>query len=108
MSSDAPQAPVSRSPSPRLFLRVWLGLGLQSFGGGAATLTLIRRAAVEQYGWLSEAEFTRAWALVQIAPGINLLALTILIGRRTLGAKGIALALLGLLLPSVTVTVLLT
>ena len=88
--------------------RVWLSLGLQSFGGGAATLALIRRAAVETHGWVTEAEFARFWSLVQIAPGINLLALTILIGRRTGGAKGIALALAGLLLPSAAVTAALT
>ena len=90
------------------FFRVWLSLGLQSFGGGAATLALIRRAAVDRHGWVTEAEFARFWSLVQLAPGINLLALTILIGRRTAGAKGIALALAGLLLPSAGVTVLLT
>ena len=88
-------------------MRVWLVLGFQSFGGGAATLTLIRRTVVEQQGWISEAEFTRDWALVQIVPGINLLGLTILIGRRVAGFKGVALALLGLLLPSVTITILL-
>ena len=97
----------SHSSSLGLF-RVWLSLGLQSFGGGAATLALIRRAAVDTHGWVSEAEFTRFWSLVQIAPGINLLALTILIGRRTGGAKGIALATAGLLLPSAAVTVALT
>lgn len=89
-------------------LWVWLGLGLQSFGGGMATLALVRRAAVEQHRWVSEAEFARFWSLVQIAPGINLIALIILIGRKTAGAKGIALALFGLLLPSAAITVLLT
>ena len=95
-------------PSSLSLFRVWLSLGLQSFGGGAATLALIRRAAVETHGWVTEAEFARFWSLVQIAPGINLLALTILIGRRTGGAKGILLALAGLLLPSAAVTVALT
>src|SRR2546430_326505 len=57
MSSDASVAPVSPPPPAARFLRVWLGLGLQSFGGGPATLTLIRRAAVAQYGWLTEADF---------------------------------------------------
>ena len=90
------------------FLRVWLALGLQSFGGGMATLALIRRAAVEQEQWVAEEEFTRFWSLVQLAPGINLLALTVLIGRKVGGGLGICLALLGLLLPSVGVTVLLT
>ncbi len=95
-------------PTRPAFLQVWLLVGLQSFGGGVATLTLIRRAVVEQQGWLPEAEFTRNWAIVQMAPGINLLGLTILIGRRVAGVQGVVLALLGLLLPSVAIAVLLT
>ncbi len=105
--SSVPTPPPTPPPLVH-FLRVWLMLGFQSFGGGATTLTLIRRAVVEQQGWLCEAEFTRNWALVQIVPGINLLGLTILIGRKVAGAKGVALALLGLLLPSVTIALLLT
>ena len=94
-------------PLQRL-LCVWLSLGVQSFGGGAATLALIRRAVVERHGWITDAEFVRDWALCQVTPGINLLGLTILIGRRLAGGAGIAVCLLGLLLPSVTITVLLT
>lgn len=97
-----------RRISPWLLLRVWLLLGLQSFGGGATTLMLIRRAVVTQHHWLSEEEFTRDWAICQVAPGINLLGLTILIGWRLAGAIGIFVSLFGLLLPSVTITVLLT
>jgi chromate transporter len=107
-SGSGPLPALAPPPSAWLFLRVWLLLGLQSFGGGTATLALIRRAFVQEYGWISEAEFTRDWALVQLAPGINLLAITILIGRRVVGLKGVPLALIGLLLPSVTITVLLT
>ena len=103
-----PQTPPPSSPAPFGLFRVWLSLGLQSFGGGAATLALIRRAAVDTHGWVSEAEFARFWSLVQLAPGINLVALTVLIGRRTAGPQGIALALAGLLLPSAAVTVGLT
>jgi len=100
---------MSRStPSQWVFFRAWCALSLQSFGGGPATLTLIHRAMVEQSGWVSEGEFSRYWALVQVAPGINLLALTILIGRRVNGPAGVMTALLGLLLPSVTITVLIT
>jgi chromate transporter len=84
-----------------------MGIGAQSFGGGTATLFLIRRATVERNSWLSEEEFARAWAICQLAPGINLLALTVLIGWRVRGALGIAICLLGLLLPSVSITILL-
>ncbi len=96
--------PLSRG---RFFL-VWLMLGIQSFGGGSVVLAMIRRAAVEQYGWLTEAQFTRDWALIQVAPGINLIALTILLGRRVAGKAGVFLALAGLLLPSALITVLIT
>jgi chromate transporter len=41
-----------------------------------------------------------------MTPGINLIALTILVGRRCGAGKGIALALVGLLLPSCIITVL--
>ena len=94
--------------SPFPFLLAWLLIGVQSFGGGVATLALIRRRAVEQEAWLSEEAFTRDWAICQAAPGINLLALTVLLGHRVAGATGILLALLGLLLPTTGITVLLT
>ena len=87
---------------------IWLNIGLQSFGGGAATLYLIRRAAVEQHAWLTDEEFAHYWGICQIAPGINILGLVILIGFRVCGALGIALALMGLLLPSAAITVALT
>lgn len=88
--------------------RVWFMLGVQSFGGGGATLTLIRRAAVEEHHWITEEEFAREWALCLFTPGINLFAMTILLGRRIAGVRGIVLCLLGLILPSAAITILLT
>jgi chromate transporter len=82
-------------------------IGFQSFGGGSSTLLLIREACIKR-GWLDEEEFVRAWALVQVSPGINLLKLTILVGHRLRGWPGIAVASAGLLLPSALVTVLMT
>lgn len=95
-------------PTPRRLLRTWLLLGTQSFGGGPALLFLIRRTFVEEYRWLSDAEFVRIYALSQITPGVNLLAITILLGWRFGGLVGMLLSLLGLLLPSVTITIGLT
>jgi chromate transporter len=107
-TSDNPSATNTAPVSLWLLLRIWLALGVQSFGGGTATLFLIRRAAVEQQRWLTSEEFTRDWALCLMAPGINLLCVTILIGRRAAGAPGAVVALAGLLLPSVAITVLMT
>ena len=107
MTEQALSSEKPASSSGKL-LRVWLLLSVQSFGGGTATLALIRRAAVDEQGWVSDAEFGRFWGLVQLAPGINLLALTILLGRRAAGTRGIAVSLLGLLRPSASLTALLT
>jgi chromate transporter len=88
-------------------LRVFLVLGLQSFGGGTSTLILIRQACIQR-GWMDEEEFLRTWALVQMAPGINLLKLTVLIGYKLRGWVGMVFAMVGLLLPSALATVLMT
>lgn len=96
-----------RPPLVRL-LQVWLGVGLQSFGGGSSTFALIERAVVREQGWLTAPEYVRDVALAQLTPGINILGLTILIGKRMGGGLGIFVSLLGLLLPSVTITVLMT
>jgi chromate transporter len=83
-------------------------VGAQSFGGGSATLYLIRRVAVERYGWITDEEFTRYWGMCQIAPGINILGLVILIGWRVAGTAGALLSLAGLLVPSAAITTALT
>jgi chromate transporter len=104
--TSAPAAVSHLAPARQLW--IWMNIGMQSFGGGAATLYLIRREAVERRGWLSDQEYARYWGICQIAPGINILGLVILIGWRVSGAVGVALALAGLLLPSAAITILLT
>src|SRR5437660_3778048 len=94
-------------PRPWRLLQVWAGIGLQSFGGGASTLLLIRQGFVEKRDWISASELQHFWNLCQFTPGINLLALTILIGRKLGGRRGMAVSLAGLLLPSAAVTCLL-
>ena len=94
--------------TPLRLLWIWTVIGIQSFGGGSATLYLIRRVVVEQQEWLADEEFTRYWGICQIAPGINILGLVTLIGFHVSGALGSALALAGLLLPSAAITAALT
>ena len=95
-------------PGKWQLFRTWASIGLQSFGGGASTTFLIQRAFIEKHKWLSMEEFSYLWNLCILTPGINLVALTVLIGKKLGGTWGIAISLVGMLLPSATITCLLT
>jgi chromate transporter len=96
-----------RRPATWQLFGIWASIGLQSFGGGASTILLIQRTFIERRHWLSPEEFTRLWSLSQLTPGINLIAVTILIGKQVGGVRGIMASVAGMLLPSASITVLL-
>jgi len=88
--------------------RIWASIGLQSFGGGASTTFLIQRVFIEKHRWLTIEEYLHLWSLCILTPGINLIALTVLIGKKLGGIWGIVASLTGMLLPSAAITCLLT
>lgn len=94
-------------PSTWRLLRLWSDIGFQSFGGGASTQYLIQRTFTERHAWLTQEELLHYLALCSLTPGINLIGLTILIGRKLAGWRGIAASLAGLLGPSAAITCLL-
>lgn len=94
-------------PLSQLF-RIWLRIGATSFGGGAATQALIYHHFVTKRKLIAPEAFSQQWAIVQFAPGINLIALTVLIGHTLGGATGVAASLAGMLLPSAGITAAMT
>jgi chromate transporter len=88
--------------------RLWAAIGLQSFGGGASTSLLIQRTFIDKHKFITIEDYIRYWNLSLFAPGVNLIAMAILIGRRLGGNWGIVCSLIGMLLPSATITCLLT
>jgi chromate transporter len=94
-------------PGKWQLFRIWASIGLQSFGGGASTTFLIQRAFIEKHRWISMEEFLYLWNLCILTPGINLVALTVIIGKKLGGTWGIAISLAGMLLPSAAITCLL-
>lgn len=90
----------------RGLLSIWLRVGLKSFGGGQVTQFYAYEALVEARGWLTPQEWSEARGLCQLAPGMNLIALALLTGWRLAGPPGAVSSTLGLLLPSVTITIL--
>ncbi len=76
-------------------------LALRGFGG---VLPWAHRVYVEEQGWLDESEFTELLALSQVAPGPNVVNLSIAIGDRYFGLRGAIVSLLGMLsFPMLTV-----
>ena len=75
-------------------------IGLFTFGGGAAMLSLIQTQVVTKFGWLTEAQFTDIVAISQCTPGpigVNCATYT---GYEVAGVAGSALATFALVLPS--------
>ncbi len=101
------EPPPKIAPSTWLLFRIWASIGLQSFGGGASTTFLIQRTFIEKYRWITMEDFQRLWNLCLLTPGINLVALTILLGKKLGGIWGIVASLSGMLVPSATITCLL-
>ena len=83
----------------QLFVTFFL-IGLFTFGGGAAMLSLIQTQVVTKYAWLTEAQFTDIVAISQCTPGpigVNCATYT---GYEVAGIAGSALATFALVLPS--------
>ena len=99
---------VTPSPSSRELARAWFDIGTQSVGGGSSTLFLIRRILVERLGWITMREFTEAWALSQLSPGIHLVALAGLLGRRIAGSRGVIVSVAGMMVPAAIITAIAT
>jgi chromate transporter len=81
-----------------------LPLLLVAVGGGNALIPALHEEAVTSQHWLSDASFTELVGLSQAAPGPNMLLMP-LIGWRTAGLAGAAVALVAFLLPSSTVAI---
>ncbi len=101
------------------FLLHFLSLSLLSIGGAITTLPDMHRYLVDERHWLSDGQFTSSIALAQAAPGPNVLFIALLgwnvglnagggmsagWGAAALGTLGMLLAMLGILIPSTTLT----
>lgn len=96
--------PLTERPRALDILRTWFTIGTQSIGGGASTLFLMRLLLVERRRWLTAREFLEDWAISRLSPGIHLVALAGLLGRRVGGGRGSALSVIGMMLPAGLIT----
>jgi chromate transporter len=97
---------VQRRGSPFEVLRVFLRLGLTSFGGPVAHLGYFRAEFVERRRWLDEAAYADIVALCQFLPGPASSQTGISIGILRAGLPGALCAWLGFTAPSALAMVL--
>lgn len=77
-------------------------LGLLSFG--SVNLASMERAVVAQHHWVTQAQFVQGYALGQLLPGPNVLAI-VLYGYAAAGPAGALAALLGFFAPPAAVVI---
>lgn len=102
-----------------LLLLHFLSLSLLAIGGAITTAPEMHRYMVNDQHWLTDAEFTSSIALAQAAPGPNVLFIAVLgwnfgLNAATTAAPlwqqwawglgGVAVAMVGILVPSTTLT----
>ena len=93
-----------------LFLH-YLSLSLLSIGGAITTAPDMHRFLVAEQHWLTDAQFTASLAIAQSAPGPNVLFVALLgwhvgmnAGGALTGLLGVFLTMLGILIPSTSLT----
>lgn len=86
-----------RSPLPPIGL-VFLWFGIVSFGGGLAAVPEMHRELVDSRGWMSARDFAEGYAIGQLVPGPNMLAV-VFFGYKIAGVAGGVLAITALSLP---------
>jgi len=101
-----------------LFLQ-YMFLSLISISGAITTVPDMHRYLVTQQGWLTDAQFSSSVAIAQAAPGPNVLFVALMgwnvginaaggveagIGAWPLGLFGLLVTLVGIMLPSTTLT----
>ena len=98
--------PTQRRGSPFEVLRIFLRLGLTSFGGPVAHLGYFRAEFVDRRRWLDEAAYADIVALCQFLPGPASSQTGISIGILRAGLPGGVFAWLGFTAPSALAMVL--
>jgi chromate transporter len=99
MVDPAGRAGQRPAPSLAAIARVFARHANSTFGGGSATIAVLRRHLVDRRAWLDAAEFDLGYALSRLTPGTNLFAFCTAAGWTARGWPGALIALLAASLP---------
>lgn len=93
--ADIVGSALRRPASPMAMFWVFSKLALQGFGG---VIAIAQRELVERQRWLSTAEFLELLAVSQVLPGPNVVNLSLMLGDRYFGWRGVVASVGGMLL----------
>jgi chromate transporter len=85
----------------------FLQVGTTGFGGGLAVVAQLRALALQKRRWFTEHEFAEGLALAQSLPGSMANNVAAYVGLRLRGWRGAAVAVAGLILPSMLLMIVL-
>ncbi len=91
-----------RSKLWTLFINM-LYISTFTFGGGFVIVNFMRKAFVEKLGWIDEDEMLDLIAIAQSSPGAIAVNASILVGQRVAGFPGMAVSVLGTILPPIII-----
>lgn len=91
--------PVEIYPSLGDAARVWLKIGILSFGGPAAQIALMHKEVVDEREWLTEQQFLEALSFCMLLPGPEAMQLATYAGWRLHGTLGGLIAGLLFIIP---------
>ncbi len=77
-----------------------LKIGTVGYGGGAATMPLMKKEFIEKQGMLTEEEFIEILAICNVLPGPLITKYCAVLGYRIKGIIGAILAVIAIILPS--------
>jgi len=98
---------MTASPSYSDLFRVFGRIGLMSFGGPVAQISLMHRALVEEQAWLEEKQFLGALSFCMLLPGPEAMQLATFTGWKLRGTRGGMIAGLLFVLPGAVLIALL-
>ena len=84
---------------PDLFL-TFARIGLFTFGGGYAMISMIEDACVEKKGWITHDEMMNVTVIAESTPGPIAINCATFVGYKQKGLAGAAAATVGIVLPS--------
>ncbi len=79
---------------------VFFKIGLFTFGGGYAMISIIEDACVDRRGWITKEEMDELVVVAESTPGPIAINCATFVGARQGGFPGAAVATLGIVLPS--------